>query len=93
MASFSTKKSPAERSYISALCRTLVLLHFRVSEQVAIKLMRRLLNRVAESLSAEKDLVKELKQMAERLKSIDRQPDEEMLQDEAKLMLGKALFF
>ncbi|CAK7338997.1 unnamed protein product [Dovyalis caffra] len=88
VASFTTKKTPAERSYVSALCRILVLLHFRVSEQGAIKLMRKLLNRVAETVSAERDLVKELKQMAERLKSVDKQPDEELLEDQAKLILG-----
>lgn len=89
VASFTTKKTPAERSYVSALCRILVLLHFRVSEQGAIKLMRKLLNRVAENVSTEKDLVKELKQMAERLKSVDKQPEEELLGDQAKLILGK----
>ncbi|KAG6777373.1 hypothetical protein POTOM_017194 [Populus tomentosa] len=89
VASFTTKKTPAERSYVSALCRILVLLHFRVSEQGAIKLMRKLLNRVAENVSTEKDLVKELKQMAERLKSVDKQPEEELLEDQAKLILGK----
>ncbi|KAJ6860231.1 hypothetical protein NC651_036557 [Populus alba x Populus x berolinensis] len=31
-ASFTMKKTPAERSYVSALCRILVILHFRVSE-------------------------------------------------------------
>lgn len=91
--SFTTKKTPAERSYVSALCRILVLLHFRVSEQGAIKLMRKLLNRVAENVSTEKDLVKELKQMAERLKSVDKQPEEELLEDQAKLILGKFLLF
>ncbi|KAI9396155.1 hypothetical protein POPTR_004G085500v4 [Populus trichocarpa] len=89
VASFTTKKTPAERSYVSALCRILDLLHFRVSEQGAIKLMRKLLNRVAGNVSTEKDLVKELKQMAERLKSVDKQPEEELLEDQAKLILGK----
>ncbi|XP_021670919.2 uncharacterized protein LOC110657836 isoform X2 [Hevea brasiliensis] len=89
VASFAIKKTPAEKSYISALSRILVLLRFRLSEQEAIKLMRRLLNRVAESISAEKDLVKELKQMVERLKSLDKQPDEELSQDQANQILGK----
>ncbi|KAJ6364557.1 hypothetical protein OIU76_029507 [Salix suchowensis] len=51
--------------------------------------MRRVLNRVAETVSTEKDLVKELKQMAERLKSVDKQPEEELLEDQAKLIMGK----
>ncbi|KAB5560881.1 hypothetical protein DKX38_005838 [Salix brachista] len=89
VASFTTKKTLAERSYVSALCRILDLLHFRVSEQGVIKLMRKVLNRVAETVSTEKDLVKELKQMAERLKSVDKQPEEELLEDQAKLIMGK----
>lgn len=83
------KKTAAERSYVSALCRILVLLRFRSSEQGAIKLMRRLLSHVAGSVSAEKDLVKELKRIAEHLKSVDADPDQELLQDEANLILGK----
>ncbi|KAF2295478.1 hypothetical protein GH714_033012 [Hevea brasiliensis] len=89
VASFAIKKTPAEKSYISALSRILVLLRFRLSEQEAIKLMRRLLNHVAESISAEKDLVKELKLMVERLKSLDKQPDEELSQDQANQILGR----
>ncbi|KAJ0100137.1 hypothetical protein Patl1_21200 [Pistacia atlantica] len=86
--SFHMKKTPAERSYVSALCRILVLLHFRLSEQGTIKLMRKLLSRVFESVSAEKDLVKELKEMAERLKGLERHPDEELSQDEANNIFG-----
>lgn len=87
------KKTPAERSYVSALCRILVLLHFRLSEQGAIKLMRKLLSHVFESLSAEKDLVKELKQMAERLKGLEGHPDEELSQDEANTIFSKYIPF
>ncbi|KAL5810121.1 hypothetical protein ACOSQ4_026689 [Xanthoceras sorbifolium] len=87
--SFQMKKTPAEKSYVSALCKILVLLNFQSLEQGAIKLMQRLLYRVSESVSAEKDLVKELKQMAERLKAVDRHPDEELSQDEAKLIFGR----
>ena len=64
-----------------------MLLHFRLSEQGAIKLMRRLLNRVAESAFAEREVVKELKRMAERL--IDREPDKELSQEQANCILGK----
>lgn len=93
MASFAIKKTAAERAYVSALSRILILLHFRVSEQLVIKLMRRLLNHVAESVSADKDLVKELKQMAEHLKSLDKLPDEELLPDQANHILGNVFFF
>ncbi|XP_042970311.1 condensin complex subunit 3 [Carya illinoinensis] len=86
---FQMKKTAAERSYVSALGRILVLLRFRSSEQGAIKLMRRLLSHVAGSVSAEKDLVKELKRIAEHLKSVDADPDQELLQDEANLILGR----
>ncbi|XP_037492105.1 condensin complex subunit 3 [Jatropha curcas] len=90
VASFNVKKkTSAEKSYISALSRIIVLLHFRPSEQGAIKLMRRVLNLVADSVSAEKDIVKELKQMAEHLKSLDKQPNEELLQDQANLLLER----
>nr|XP_011469619.1 PREDICTED: condensin complex subunit 3 isoform X2 [Fragaria vesca subsp. vesca] len=89
VAAFPTKKTPAEKSYVSALCRILVLLQFRSSEQEAIQLMRRLLNPVAESVSAEKDLVKELKRMADRLKALDKHPDQEMSQDQANLIFGR----
>ena len=68
-----------------------MLLHFRLSEQGAIKLMRRLLNRVAESAFAECEVVKELKRMAKRLKAIDKEPDKELSQEQANCILGKIL--
>ncbi|KAM1061153.1 hypothetical protein FF1_025679 [Malus domestica] len=89
VATFGTKKTPAEKAYVSALCRVLVMLHFRLSEQEAIQLMRRLLILVVESVSAEKDLVKELRRMADHLKAQDRHPDQEMSQDQANLIFGK----
>ncbi|XP_058787474.1 uncharacterized protein LOC131661851 isoform X1 [Vicia villosa] len=87
--SFHSKKTAAEKAYVSALCRMLVSLHFRLSEQGPIKIMRKLLNRLAECVSSEKDLVKELKHMAEHLMTVDRQPDQELLQDEVNLIFGK----
>lgn len=87
--SFHVKKTTAQKSYVSALCRVLVLLHFWLSEQGAIKLTRRLLNRVAESAFAECEVVKELKRMAERLKAIDREPDQELSQEQANCILGR----
>lgn len=89
MTSFGRKKTPAERSYVSALCRVLVLLHFRLSQQGAIQLMRRLLTCVVESVSAEKDVVKELKRMADHLKTADSHSGQEQLQDQAELIFGK----
>ncbi|XP_050364582.1 uncharacterized protein LOC126783205 [Argentina anserina] len=89
VAAFPAKKTPAERSYVSALGKILVLLQFRSSEQEAIQLMRRLLVRVAESVLAEKDLAKEIKQMADRLTALDKHPDLEMSQDQANLIFGR----
>ncbi|XP_022772037.1 condensin complex subunit 3 [Durio zibethinus] len=86
---FEAKKTPAEKSYVVALCRILASLHFRLSEQGPVKLMSRLLSRVCECVLGEKDLVKELKQMAERLKGLVKDPDQDLLQDEAKLIFGK----
>ncbi|XWS30638.1 hypothetical protein CRYUN_Cryun23aG0002700 [Craigia yunnanensis] len=83
---FKVKKTPAEKSYVVALCRLLASLHFRLSEQGPVKIMRRLLSRVCECVIGEKDLVKELKQMAERLKGLDKHPDQDLLEDEAKLI-------
>ena len=69
------------------------MLSFRPSEQGAIKLMRKLLNLVVESVLTEKELVKELKRMSESLKAIDRHPDQELPRDQANLVLGKIIFF
>nr|XP_043633385.1 condensin complex subunit 3 [Erigeron canadensis] len=87
--SFQKKKNAAEKSYLSAISKILVLLCFRQTEQEAIKLMRRILNRVSEAVSAEKELVKEIKQMANRLKTSDSSPDEPLPSDQAKLLLEK----
>jgi len=55
--------------------------------------MRKLLYRVVECVSSEKDLVKELKRMSERLRTVDSQPDQELLQDDVNLILGNSLIF
>lgn len=91
VANFHAKKTASEKAYVSALCKTIFLLHFRPTEQEAIKLMRQLLNRVA--LLAEKELLKELKQMAERLKGLDKSPDQKLSSDEVKLILGNYFWF
>lgn len=93
MASFHAKKTAAGKSYLSAVCRILVLLQFQPSEQEAIKLVRQLLNRVSESVAAEKDLLKELRQMAERLKLIDGHPDQKLSSDQANQILGNENLF
>lgn len=68
------------------------MLHFRVTEQGPIKLMRHLVNRVVESVSSERELAKELKQVAERLQTADKHQEQDLHPDQANLILGKALF-
>ncbi|GER47076.1 condensin complex subunit [Striga asiatica] len=89
VASFPAKKSAAEKSYVAALCRILVLLQFRVSQQEAAKLMRRIFNQVTVSVAAEKDLTKELRRMAERLQAIDQNPEVKLSPEQANLILEK----
>ncbi|KAF4360975.1 hypothetical protein F8388_016784, partial [Cannabis sativa] len=92
VANFPNKKTSAERAYISAISKILVLLHFRSSEQDAIKLMRRILVSVTASVSTtERDLIKELKRMADHLSEVVRNGDDEQLlaQDQANLILER----
>uniref|UniRef100_A0A453RAH5 Nuclear condensin complex subunit 3 C-terminal domain-containing protein n=1 Tax=Aegilops tauschii subsp. strangulata TaxID=200361 RepID=A0A453RAH5_AEGTS len=77
------KKSAPMKAYALALCKVAVLLRFRQSEQKAIKCMRGLVNTLAASAASDKDLMKELAQMASRLKSLDESPEEELPQDQA----------
>lgn len=67
-----------------------MLLRFRKSEQKAIKCMRGLVNSLAASVASDKELVKELTQMAARLRSLDASPDEDLPQDEANAIFGKS---
>ncbi|XP_076923663.1 uncharacterized protein LOC143585867 [Bidens hawaiensis] len=87
--SFQKKKTAAEKTYVSAICKILVSLHFKQTKQVAVKLLRRLINRVTEAVSADKDIIKEMKQMHEHLKACDTSPDEPLQQEQAKLLLEK----
>lgn len=89
MCGFSGKKIAAEKAYVAALCRILVLISFRSSEQSVIKLLRRLMYNVHECASSDKELVKELNRLAERLKSLDRNPDQQLLQETADFILGE----
>ncbi|ESQ47303.1 hypothetical protein EUTSA_v10027629mg [Eutrema salsugineum] len=83
MVRFNAKKTAAEKAYVAALCKILVLLNLKPSEQNVIKLMKKLLTQVAESVCSEKDLLKEVKLVLEHLKSLDACPSEELSQDEA----------
>ncbi|XP_076908995.1 uncharacterized protein LOC143566095 [Bidens hawaiensis] len=87
--SFQKKKTAAEKTYVSAICKILVSLRFKQTEQVAVKLLRRLINRVTEAVSADKDIIKEMKQMCEHLKACDTSPDEPLQQEQGKLLLEK----
>ncbi|XP_057807217.1 uncharacterized protein LOC131021902 isoform X2 [Salvia miltiorrhiza] len=89
VANLDAKKTAAQKSYLAALCKILVLLQFRVSEEGVIKLMRWILSRAITALSVEKDLTKELRHMAERLKAIDRNPDEQLSSEQTTQILEK----
>ncbi|OMO92440.1 Armadillo-like helical [Corchorus capsularis] len=86
---FQGKKTPAERSYVAALCRILGSIHFQLSEPGPLKIMRRLLSRVCECVLGEKDILKELKQMAKHLQELDKHPDQDLSEDEAKFVFGR----
>lgn len=88
-ANFQDKKSAPGKAYAFALCKVAVLLRFRQSEQKAIKCMRGLVNTLAASAVSDKDLLKELGQMASRLKSLDECPEEELPQDQADAIFKK----
>ncbi|CAL5052248.1 unnamed protein product [Urochloa decumbens] len=89
VASCPDKKIAAGKAYALALCKVAVLLRFRQSEQKAIKCMRGLVNSLATSVVSDKELMKELAQMAARLRSLDACPDEELPQDEAEAIFKK----
>ena len=57
---------------------------------MAIKCMRGLVSALAASAASDKELVKELAQMASRLKSLDERPEEELPQDQADAIFGMA---
>jgi condensin complex subunit 3 len=60
-----------------------MLLRFRQTEKKAIKCKRGLVSTLADSSASDKDLAKELAQMASRIKSLDECPEEELPQDQA----------
>ncbi|KAL5702870.1 hypothetical protein ACHQM5_028034 [Ranunculus cassubicifolius] len=84
--SFPTKKTAAGKAYMSCLCKIAPQLHFRSSEQVAIKFMRGLLNRMMECVLTEKDVIKDLKHMATNLKALDEHPDQTLSEEQANLI-------
>ncbi|KAG7543651.1 Armadillo-type fold [Arabidopsis thaliana x Arabidopsis arenosa] len=83
MLSFKEKKTAAEKAYVAALCKILVLLHLKPSDQNVIKLLKKLLSLLADSVCSEKELLKEVKPVLEHLKSLDACPSEELTQDQA----------
>ncbi|PAN25810.2 hypothetical protein PAHAL_4G277800 [Panicum hallii] len=89
VASCPDKKTAAGKAYALALCKVAVLIRFRQSEQKAIKCMRGLVNSLAASVASDKELMKELAQMAARLRSLDACPDEDLPQDEAEAIFKK----
>lgn len=88
MLSFKEKKTAAEKAYVAALCKILVLLHLKPSEQNVIKLLKKLLSLLAESVCSEKELLREVKPILEHLKSLDACPSEELTHDQANSIFG-----
>lgn len=50
------------------------------------------MHRVAESVSGDKEIVKEVKQMSEYLKASDKSPDEVWQPEQATMLLGNISF-
>lgn len=88
MLSFKAKKTAAEKAYVAALSKILVLLHLKPSDQYVIKMMKKLFSLLAVSVCSEKELLKEVKPMLEHLKSLDTCPSEELTQDQANSIFG-----
>jgi len=88
MLSFKEKKTAHEKAYVAALCKILVLLHLKPSEQNVTKLLKKLLSLLADSVRSEKDLLKEVKPVLQHLKSLDACPSEELTQDQANSIFG-----
>ncbi|KAL6003435.1 hypothetical protein ACLOJK_023658 [Asimina triloba] len=82
-----SKKTAAGKSYLSALCRIVLLLNFRQSEQMAVKCMRGLLGHMIESILTDKELVKELKKMALHLEALDECP-KDISKDQNNVIFG-----
>lgn len=86
--SFPLKKSTAEKSYIAALCKVLVLIRFQASEQTALKCILKLMNHVLESVSFEEELIKDLKQWCKYLKALEKNPEETLRPEQCSAILG-----
>ncbi|EFH44787.1 EMB2656 [Arabidopsis lyrata subsp. lyrata] len=83
MLSFKEKKTAAEKAYVAALCKILVLLHLKPSDRNVTKLLKKLLSLLADSVCSEKELLKEVKPVLQHLKSLDACPNEDLTQDQA----------
>ncbi|CAH8277286.1 unnamed protein product [Arabidopsis lyrata] len=87
MLSFKEKKTAAEKAYVAALCKILVLLHLKPSDRNVTKLLKKLLSLLADSVCSEKELLKEVKPVLDHLKPLDACPSEELTQDQANSIL------
>ncbi|XP_078444791.1 ARM repeat superfamily protein [Wolffia australiana] len=75
---FAGKRSAAGRAYAAALCRIVPALKFRSSQQEAIKFMGGLLGPLTQAMKKDKELARELAEMAAELRSLDRTPGEDL---------------
>ncbi|MQM06416.1 hypothetical protein Taro_039241, partial [Colocasia esculenta] len=89
VASFPAKKTAAGKSYMLALCKIAAALKFRPSLQDSIKCMRGLLNHMMEAVSGDREVLKELMQMAAQLRTLGEHPDQELSVEDSSAIFAK----
>ncbi|BBN11728.1 condensin complex subunit 3 [Marchantia polymorpha subsp. ruderalis] len=88
--SLNAKKSMAGKTYIATLCRFIPLLRYRASQHEEIKCLYQILPSVFENLPpGEKTLLKELKETRERLKALDKSPDNVLTDEQMYQIIEK----
>ncbi|KAJ4754088.1 Condensin complex subunit 3 [Rhynchospora pubera] len=83
------EKTAAAKAYISALCKMLIILQFKASEQKAIKCLRGMINVLICRVYSDRDVVRDLTKMSTVLKTLDECPTEDMLDEEVIALLEK----
>ncbi|KAJ3699349.1 hypothetical protein LUZ61_003054 [Rhynchospora tenuis] len=83
------EKTAAAKAYVSALCKMLIILRFRASEQKAIKCLRGMINVLICRVYSDRDLVRDLTKMSTVLKMLDECPNEDIPDEEVIALLEK----
>ncbi|KAJ7517851.1 hypothetical protein O6H91_21G042500 [Diphasiastrum complanatum] len=86
---FPSKRSWAGKGYRELLCKVAASLHFRASQQEAIKCMRKLLDHMIDAMKGEKLICKELNAMVNRLKAMDKTPEEGLRDEQVQHLLDR----